>query len=153
MAKKFDPAIIEAEENLLIDYQFLLQELMKQKSVTPTQLAEMAGLSKSRISQIISPDANPTVKTFARLFHVLGERVVPELDAASQESSPNIIGTASAEWAPFEQAERLDRVVRRNDAELIALVKETAEFASNDNYAKVVVMKAEVMITLEAKAA
>ena len=59
MAKKFDPAIIEAEENLLIDYQFLLQELMKQKSVTPTQLAEMAGLSKSRISQIISPDANP----------------------------------------------------------------------------------------------
>ena len=46
MAKKFDPAIIEAEENLLIDYQFLLQELMKQKSVTPTQLAEMAGLSK-----------------------------------------------------------------------------------------------------------
>lgn len=72
---KIDPAIIAAEENLLIDYQFLIQELMVTKNFTRTELAELAGISKPRLSQILSPEANPTVKTMARLIHALGEHV------------------------------------------------------------------------------
>ena len=70
-----DTKTIEAEENLLIDYQFLLQELMVSKNVSRTELAEKAGISKARLSQIFSAEANPTLKTFARLFYALGEEI------------------------------------------------------------------------------
>jgi len=73
--KKIDPAVIAAEENLLIDFQFLLQELISSKNVSRTELAELAGLSKARLSQIFSAEANPTVKTMARLAHAMGERI------------------------------------------------------------------------------
>lgn len=75
MAKAFDPKIIEAEENLLIDFHFLIQQLMSEKGVTRSQLAEKAGLSKARLSQLLSVEANPTVKSMARLFYALGEDV------------------------------------------------------------------------------
>lgn len=88
-SKKFDPAIIEAEENLLIDYQFLVQELMVKKNVSRADLAEAAGLSKARLSQLLGPEANPTIKTMARLIHALGEKPVvssTKVDARSQRA-------------------------------------------------------------------
>jgi DNA-binding phage protein len=64
--------IIEAEENLLIDFQFLVQEAITAKGISRSELAEKAGMSKARLSQVLTPEANPTVKTMARIFHALG---------------------------------------------------------------------------------
>jgi transcriptional regulator with XRE-family HTH domain len=140
MTGKFDPAITEAEENLLIDYQFLLQEVLTQKGVTISQLAEKAGLSKGRISQIMGAEANPTVKTFARLFHALGERVIPKLEprvTSLKKATP-----AAPGWAEFEHTAKLDFAPPNRDCEIIALIKEAKKSAgaSNDNGAPVVVM-------------
>lgn len=71
--KHVDPTAIEAEENLLIDYQFLLQELMSAKGISRNELADAVGITKARLSQILGSEANPTVKTMARLIHALGE--------------------------------------------------------------------------------
>jgi len=73
MGKKHDPAVIEAEENLLIDFQFLLQEVLTEKEISLSELAKKTGLSKGRISQLMGADANPTIKNMARLFHAAGE--------------------------------------------------------------------------------
>jgi DNA-binding phage protein len=69
------PAIIEAEENFLIDCQFLLQETLVDKGISLAELAEKAGVSEADISQCMGPEANPTVKMFARLFRAAGEKL------------------------------------------------------------------------------
>jgi transcriptional regulator with XRE-family HTH domain len=71
---KFDPAVIEAEENLLLDYQFLVQELMVKKNISRADLSAATGLSQARLSQLLGSEANPTLKTMARIIHALGER-------------------------------------------------------------------------------
>jgi transcriptional regulator with XRE-family HTH domain len=153
MAEKFDPAIIEAEENLLIDFQFLLQEVVTQKGVSLSELAEKAGVSKSRISQVLSPEANPTAKTFARLFHALGEEVSVSVKkkskAATAESQP---AKETEPHQPFQWTEVQDLNVNVDDAQFVALLKEAAkdQSVSNDNKKQVVVMESEVMMTLEA---
>jgi transcriptional regulator with XRE-family HTH domain len=131
----FDPKMIEAEENLLIDYQFLLQERMTQKGVSQSQLAERAGISKARLSQVLSDNANPTVKTFADLFHALGERVyvtsVPVLEAVSGREAAVL---SQWEWAKTEH------IVKPISEAMVALmtrsplVVEEGSMASNDNY-------------------
>lgn len=75
MKKVFDRQITEAEENALIDIQFLIQELILEKGVSRAGLAERAGISAARLSQIFSSEANPTAKTCARLIHALGEKL------------------------------------------------------------------------------
>jgi transcriptional regulator with XRE-family HTH domain len=148
MAESFEPAIIEAEENFLIDCQFRLQEVMTEKGITVSQLAEKAGVSKSRISQVMSPEANPTAKTFARLFHALGEEITLELKKKTKQADlrPNIenVEKEQTETWNWTQDQAPERVL---DHQLVRIVKET--FASNDNYAPVV-MESELMMTLEA---
>jgi transcriptional regulator with XRE-family HTH domain len=145
MADRFNAAIVEAEENFLIDCQFLLQEVLTRKGMTLSQLAEKAGVSKSRISQVMSPEANPTVKTFARLFHALGEEIlVHTMSAAKAVRSESKITEFAPQ--PWNWTTVRDAVERASDSQLVTLVKDTS--ASNDN--NVVVMESELMITLEA---
>ena len=139
MAKRkipFDPRIIEAEGNLLIDYQFLLQERMSQKGISQSDLAERAGISKARLSQIISDDANPTLKTFAGLFHALGERVhVSSVPAGELEKPQSQEPMAALEWE-WVKTVRMDQPI---DEDMVALMKnavpsiERGSMASNDN--------------------
>ena len=79
--KQIDPQVIEAEENFLIDFQFLVQDLIESKRVSRGDLAKRAGISKSRLSQLLNAEANPSVKTFGRLFHALNAKV--ELNVVS----------------------------------------------------------------------
>lgn len=150
MADMFDPAIIEAEENFLIDCQFLLQEIMVRKGISLSQLAEKAGVSKSRMSQIMSPEANPTAKTFARLFHALGEEITLERKKKPRPSvAADFLGAredhgARESWDWTETASE-----PAADARFVERLKEA--IASNDNH--VVVMESELVMTLEAAAA
>lgn len=124
MVKKHEPAIIEAEENLLIDFQFLLQEALSEKQITLSELAQRAGLSKARISQLMSPDANPTIKNMARLFHAIGETICVSKAQARTASEPR----QQWKWTVEVDAQT------RSDELLVAAVKKTG--ASNDNYAE-----------------
>lgn len=73
--RAIDVKAIEAEENLLVDAHFLIEELMRKKSISQTELAKRMGCSKARLSQLLNPSANPTVKSLGRLFYALGEEV------------------------------------------------------------------------------
>jgi transcriptional regulator with XRE-family HTH domain len=126
----FDPKVIEAEENLLIDFHFQIQEMMSAKGLSRTELAEKAGISKARLSQILSNEANPTLKSMARLFHALGEKVCVDhkpLDEVSFEISPKLKAVGQQwQWAEPSTGEI------RIDDRLVAVIKDTG--ASNDNY-------------------
>lgn len=128
----FDPKIIEAEENLLIDFHYLIQEMMSAKNVSRSELAAKAGISKARLSQILSNEANPTIKSMARLFHALGEEVCVSRKAFLEgvgaiPSLTRKVENAEWQWSSGPQGEL------RVDDKLVAVVKDTA--ASNDNYA------------------
>ncbi len=148
MAKAFDPEIVRAEENLLIDCQFLIQELMSEKGVTRSQLADLAGVSKARLSQMLGVEANPTLKSVARLVHALGESV-----SVSRKPRPTDAGASACkgwlsrsdqfEWSFDNNLQAPAKV----DKELIAVIK--GENASNDNYPRVLFMESEMPLAPE----
>ena len=70
----FDAGLIEAEEDLVIDAQFLIQELLREHGMTRAELARRTGISKARLSQMMRPEANPTLRSLARLFYAMGDR-------------------------------------------------------------------------------
>lgn len=150
-----DPKIIEAEENLLIDFQFLLQEVMTEKGITRSELAEMARLSKPRLTQILRSEANPTIKSMARLFHALGEQVCLSRKPLAAEEKGAAAPADRDEWQ-WESGTRSEE--RRDDKKVARLVKES--FASNDNHtprvmfiASEVALAPEPEMTLKADAA
>jgi transcriptional regulator with XRE-family HTH domain len=150
MRKPVDPKIIEAEERLLIDCQILLQETISNRSMTRSALAERAGMSKARLSQIMRPEANPTIKTMARLFHALGE----DLFVTTKNKGSCMIGRdASSEASadkPWNCTEAPSVAAKIDDEQFVALLKEAARgaAASNDNYSPVVIMDSDVMVAI-----
>jgi len=80
---RIDHQIVEAEENFLIDFQFLVQDLIDARKISRSELAKRAGITKGHLSQILSADANPTVRTFARLFQALNVKVAIKAKTAS----------------------------------------------------------------------
>jgi transcriptional regulator with XRE-family HTH domain len=128
MAEKipYDASRTEAEENLLIDFQFLVQELMVAKGITRAQLSEKTGISVARLSQIMSSQANPTVKTMARVLHALGEAM--DLSVAVRSIVGDIELAKPPQWICFDE---LEQPASRQDIEMVAVVKRS--FASNDN--------------------
>src|SRR5262249_51194020 len=148
MAKAFDPEIIKAEENLLIDCQFLIQEMMSDKGITRSQLAEMAGISKARLSQMLSTEANPTLKSVARIAQALGESIsvarkpLPVTAAETTKGPLGIPRSDKLDWA-WEKKD----VTARVDDELVAVIK--GESASNDNHPRVFFMDSELPLAPE----
>ncbi len=66
---------LQAEENLIIDAQFLIQSLMNEKNMTKADVAKTLGLSKARLSQIMGTNSNLTLRVLARIIDALGESV------------------------------------------------------------------------------
>jgi transcriptional regulator with XRE-family HTH domain len=69
------PGSIEAQEDLVIDAQFLLHDLMLEHNVSRAELARRLGVSKAHLTQLFKPGANPSLRKVAELFHALGEKV------------------------------------------------------------------------------
>lgn len=122
------PGVIEAEENFLIDCQFLVQDLINRNGISRTELAKRAGISKARLSQIMSAEANPSVKTFARLFHALGAAVAPQVTDQTVDCPLDLQLDVDG-WEFVEQAPDLAKPRRTNSDRWLG--------ASNDNYALV----------------
>lgn len=135
----FDAGRIEAEENLLIDYQFLIQELMTAKGISRAKLAELTGLSVARLSQVMGPSANPTVKTLARIVHALGETVsVGTVNKLAKEHC-DVLAAAPVQWQWFDE---LATPASRQDVDMVSVVKRSFAGYHNDNR-NVIVMEEE----------
>lgn len=80
MADPFGPQtneerIIDAVERLKFDVQYALQAAMAKHDVNRSELARRLGVSKSRVSQMFTDDANLRLNTVARAFAVLDEEI------------------------------------------------------------------------------
>jgi len=69
-------AAIFAEEALVVDVQIFLHNLMEEKGVSRAELAKAMGVSRARVTQILSDECrNLTVRSLARAAYALGEGV------------------------------------------------------------------------------
>jgi len=64
------------QERLLLDVTEHMCKIMKEEGVTRSQLAEMLGKSRGRISQILDGERNLTLRTIANVFTAIGKRAV-----------------------------------------------------------------------------
>jgi transcriptional regulator with XRE-family HTH domain len=70
-----DPAyeMLLAEEQLILAAQMMIIRAMKDASITQKELASRLNVSHSYVSQMLGNSArNLTLRTVARVFHVLG---------------------------------------------------------------------------------
>ncbi|WP_292075756.1 helix-turn-helix transcriptional regulator [Mesorhizobium sp.] len=65
---------IQAEERALTDFQFAIIDAMNERGVSQSDLANMLGVSRARVSQLLSPEANPTLKLVGRALKALDMR-------------------------------------------------------------------------------
>lgn len=120
--------MVEVEENFLIDFQFLVQDLIVAKGITRSELAKRAGISKARLSQILSAEANPTIKTFARLFEALDTKVV--LEPVGQQRTIDLVTKSDVEESWQVEQEQEPQLAKRHGRKLVSAWSD----ASNDNY-------------------
>lgn len=71
-ADAIERKFIEAEEDALCEFQYLLFDLMEQQGINKADLAQRLGISRARMSQIFSNKANPTLKSAARCIAAAG---------------------------------------------------------------------------------
>jgi transcriptional regulator with XRE-family HTH domain len=107
--KEIDQGAVVAEENLVIDAQYLIQGILNERELTRSDLAKLTGISKARLTQLMRPDANPTLRTFARLMSALGEEVVlsRKSQANVSEGKPRAADSDAciiSEWVSEERA-------------------------------------------------
>ncbi len=128
-----DLDVIEAEENLVIDAQFLIQDIMNRKGLSRAEVARKAGISKARLSQLMGPAANPTVKTIARVLHAMGERI--SLAAPLPAEPEPTAEKPRTGWEDLVSAGGPRRTPSRFDDESLRAFSRIREIAgSNDNH-------------------
>lgn len=82
-----------AAEDALMDFQFAVIDAMNAKGISNSQFAELLGVSRARVSQMLSSDANPTIKLVGRALAVLGLET-KYVDASAPSSN-------AADWFPL----------------------------------------------------
>lgn len=66
---------IAAQENLVIDFQFAIQEKLVKAKISRAELARRCGLSVRKISNLMRAEGNPTVREVALIFAALNQVV------------------------------------------------------------------------------
>lgn len=134
-----------AEEDLVIDVQFLIQELIEDKGVSRTELAERVGISKARLSQLLGTDANPTLRNVARILHGLDERLAVAVKprkardqprkASSPQSEPSFTYEAPSHAPKVETGSTADRAYLAIEGSFARTGSSWAvQVPSNDSY-------------------
>ncbi|MGY3149624.1 transcriptional regulator with XRE-family HTH domain [Bradyrhizobium sp. USDA 3397] len=119
--------LIEAQEDLVIDAQFLLHDLMIERGVSRAELARRLGISKARLSQVFRPGANLTLRTVAALFFALGETAKLSRAKASSLQPKTATDTKWAE-ADFEKVGHVKALTQRDVASVFALLASRISF-------------------------
>lgn len=65
-----------AVQDLIVDTQFRIEQLMRDRKMTRANLARSLGVSNSRVTQLFGHRRNITLETVARIIHALGETPV-----------------------------------------------------------------------------
>ncbi len=64
--------LVRGEEDTLIDFQFAVIDALNEQQLSHAEFATLLGVSKARVSQILSSEANPTIKLVGRICNILG---------------------------------------------------------------------------------
>ena len=72
----FGEHVLHAEQYTLATVAFVLAAAMEASGITQAELACWLGVSEARVSQMLSADGNPTIKTLSRAFNALGHRIL-----------------------------------------------------------------------------
>jgi transcriptional regulator with XRE-family HTH domain len=112
MTRKSGFDFLKIEENALLNFQYSLVDAMTDRGMTRADLAKALGVSRSRISQLLISEANPTIKLVARALAIVSRSIryvplVEEGENARVESGEgtrwgNLVSAARAvdqEWA------------------------------------------------------
>jgi len=84
-----DRGRIEAEENLVIDMQFCLQDALNRKKITRAELSRRTGFSQRKLSNLMKAGADPSLKTIAAIFDALELKVkIAAVRKPRQKASP-----------------------------------------------------------------
>ncbi|HWB08380.1 MAG TPA: helix-turn-helix transcriptional regulator [Pirellulales bacterium] len=83
------------QERLLVEVASLIDQAMKDKMVNRTQLAELLGVTKGRVTQCLGGERNLTLRTLADIFTALGKSLLLQTEdvwasLADWESIPNL---------------------------------------------------------------
>lgn len=87
------------QEQLLLQVTEHMCKIMNEEEITRSQLADLLGKSKGRISQILDGEKNLTLRTIANVFTALGRRAVFQTEPIETKQ-------ASMQWLSscFEQS-------------------------------------------------
>lgn len=97
--RSHDEELDFAEEEAVAQAAIVIAQCLERCGMSQRELAQRLGISEGRISQILSAESNPTVKTLARVGRALGCRLQLDLVTLHRSQEP-----ASA---PGDQAEEL----------------------------------------------
>jgi len=61
-------------ERFRTEVQYAIQRIMMDRGISQAELAGKLGFSRARMSQILSPRCNLTIRSMARIFHALDDR-------------------------------------------------------------------------------
>ena len=64
-----------SQEELILDFTETICDLLEKEKISRKELANLLGKSKGFVSQLLKGDRNPTLRTVADNFHVLGYKV------------------------------------------------------------------------------
>ncbi len=104
--------MIEAEEDALMDFQFAIIDALRTQGLSKAEFAEILGVSRSRVSQMLNSTANPTLKLVGRALAVLGIKNTYRQQAADVASNVRTMPTLEyiAAHRPVEAPEVSDVV-------------------------------------------
>ncbi|KQZ32162.1 hypothetical protein ASD50_13810 [Mesorhizobium sp. Root552] len=117
---------ITAEENALMDFQFAILDELEARAWTQARLAEELGVTRARVSQMLSSEANPTLKLAARALTVLGLKA--EYDRAERQK-----GKLSARLILDDFDAALSRFVDNIQATSYVRLSKS-QYAANENF-------------------
>lgn len=128
-----DVARFEAEQDAVMDAQFLIQDLIDEQNLTRKEVARILGVSPARFSQMMRADANPTVRTLAGALHALGGSLSFSRKCTRPAGSEDIRAHGHGHWSEESSME----TVRRPKFDFRALLANDSKRISvtNDNSA------------------
>jgi transcriptional regulator with XRE-family HTH domain len=115
-----------AQEELILDFTETICDLLEKEKISRKELADLLGKSKGFVSQLLKGDRNPTLRTVADNFHVLGYKVTlapHKVEVKRKESNVIKFRTAYTQRKkPVENWEKLEVPRADNDLGKISAI-------------------------------
>jgi transcriptional regulator with XRE-family HTH domain len=111
-----DPVL--EQEHLILDVTEMIVELMNERGVTRSELADRLGKTKGHVSQLLSGSRNLTLRTLSDIFVALDFRLLPTAMPIA-EPYVDYLRSRPANGLRFsaERSVKKERLSRRNLAE------------------------------------